>query len=954
MNSSSPAWTAVGLLLAVAAVVALARRLRRGDTAVRWLIVAAVAWGAAFAFQGIESGAGSPAAIQLTLTDLLALLGLPPLGLGLLRLAQASAEAVPADGADPSASANPAGRATSPGGASSGAPGVPVPGLRGLNFGTGKLADGFLMALSLFSLGWIALLRHAYRVTAIGPGAFAVDLIHPVADLLLLAGALRLALRAGRRGLLPYLALCAATVGDFLAVQARASAMHPGAWAQLAWLASIALLGWTGLQDETGRPRSVSAADRLMARTRTSVAGPPLSTVIALVTAGVSGLVTLIFGFVTWDQSAPVPLLAAALLILALITRGGALLRQAAVMSALRADSDGQFRQLADRTSDVVVVCDAGGQIRYASQAVGAYGYQPAELAGAELPGLIHPDDRPAVAVATATVRSGAATASEGLACRVRSSDGTWRHVEATVSRYSHAGQADLLLVTARDVSDQVALRQQVTHLTFHDGLTGLPNRSYLEERAKDLLARPHGTGSARIGAIFVDLDGFTAINDSAGHGAGDLVLAQAGRRLRGLVPVHDTVARWGGDEFAVLIENAASAQEIVDVAERLAGSIAAEPFAVAGRDVAITASLGVALDDPGEEEHLLRNADLAMSRAKDAGGGRVEVFAAHMHADVIRRLELAAGLRAAIEADDLGVEYQPVVELATGRIASVEALVRWTREGEPIEPAEFLGIAEDSGLIGGVGAAVLAEACQSVARWREQYGRAVGVSVNFSLRQVSASGFAPMVLAVLSESGLPPEALTLEVTERVLMEVDEPVLDVLAQFRELGVRLAIDDFGTGYASLAYLRELPIDIIKIDPSFVAGLGTDGTLAMLTRTIVQVGHDLGIEIVAEGIERPEQLELLRAMGCGLGQGFLLAPPMPAAGTAALLAGGGSGFGGSGFGSDGGGGVVVGGGGGGGGGAAASGHSDSGRARELRPELMPAAEPGPAATAPGPKG
>jgi diguanylate cyclase (GGDEF)-like protein len=434
-----------------------------------------------------------------------------------------------------------------------------------------------------------------------------------------------------------------------------------------------------------------------------------------------------------------------------------------------------------------------------------------------------------------------------------------------------------------------------VTHLTFHDGLTGLPNRSYLEERAKDLLARRRETPSRpdRTGAIFVDLDGFTAINDSVGHGAGDVVLAQAGRRLRGLVPAHDTVARWGGDEFAVLIENAASPQEIVDIAERLAGAIAAEPFQVAGREMSITASLGVAFDDPDLAEHLLRNADLAMSRAKDAGGGRVEVFAAHMHADVIRRIELAADLRAAISEGGLDIEYQPVVELSTARVASVEALVRWSRADEQIAPAEFLGIAEESGLIVPLGAWVLAEACRQVAQWRAS-GWLVGLSVNFSLRQVSAAGFAESVLVALDDAGLARSSLTLEVTERVLIEIDGPVMDGLARLRQLGVRLAIDDFGTGYASLAYLRQLPVDIIKIDPSFVAGLGTDGTLAMLTRTIVQVGHDLGIEIVAEGIERPEQLELLRAMGCGLGQGYLVARPMAVPGIQALIVAGGGGF------------------------------------------------------------
>jgi EAL domain-containing protein (putative c-di-GMP-specific phosphodiesterase class I) len=255
------------------------------------------------------------------------------------------------------------------------------------------------------------------------------------------------------------------------------------------------------------------------------------------------------------------------------------------------------------------------------------------------------------------------------------------------------------------------------------------------------------------------------------------------------------------------------------------------------------------------------------------------------MHADVVRRLELATDLREAITEGRLGLEYQPMVELATARITAVEALVRWPRGGELIPPAEFLGVAEDSGLIVALGDWVLREACQQVARWRAD-GWRVGVSVNFSPRQVSASQFTQTVRAALDSSGLPPGALTLEVTERVLIEGAESMIDGLAELRGLGIRLAIDDFGTGYASLAYLRQLPVDIIKIDPSFVAGLGTDPTLGMLTRTIVNVGHDLGIEVVAEGIERPEQLELLRAMGCGFGQGYLVARPMTAVAIEAM--------------------------------------------------------------------
>jgi diguanylate cyclase (GGDEF)-like protein/PAS domain S-box-containing protein len=576
---------------------------------------------------------------------------------------------------------------------------------------------------------------------------------------------------------------------------------------------------------------------------------------------------------------------------LALVVRIADLLSREHAASELSEESEHRFRELADRTSDVVLICDRDGTIRYASPAVCDYGYTPAELADRSLSELVHPEDRaPGVRIVRAA-RSGPHPGR--FPCRIRSSDGTWRHVEATVSRHHERSDPGQLLITARDVSDQVALRRQVTYLTFHDGLTGLPNRAYVEDRAKDAIDRAAsaepGRRPAQAGAIFIDLDGFTGVNDSVGHAAGDLLLAQAARRLRAAVPPEDTVARWGGDEFAVLVESAASAPEIVDIADSLAGAIAGEPFHVADRDISLTASIGVAFAGGGAPGHLLRNADVAMSRAKDSGGGRVEVFAAHMHADVLRRLEMASDLRAAITAGKLSLQYQPVVEFATSRVIGVEALVRWSRGGQPVPPTEFLGVAEDSGLVVSLGEKVLREACAQAVAWRDS-GWAIGVSVNFSLRQVTAGGFAASVLAVLDETGLPPSALTLEVAERVLIEGADPMAEGLAELRRHGARLAIDDFGTGYASLAYLRQLAVDVIKIDPSFVAGLGDDATLAMLTRTIIQVGHDLGIEVVAEGIERPEHLELLREMGCGLGQGYLIAKPMDARGIEALVGSG----------------------------------------------------------------
>ncbi len=628
--------------------------------------------------------------------------------------------------------------------------------------------------------------------------------------------------------------------------------------------------------DITAAARSLRSRSATLA-TSASAATPPLITTAGLATDPPPSAQPML------TTAATAPARAA--------TRVADLLRKERAAAVMSQEAEHRFREVADRTSDIVLICDRAGIIRYASPAVREYGYTAAELTGRALSEFIHPEDR---ATGARIIRAAGGGRQPGrFPCRVRSADGTWRHVESTVSRYRELGAPDRLLITARDVSDQIALRRQVTYLTYHDGLTGLPNRAYVEDRAKDAIDRASSGDPERpapqAGAIFLDLDGFTGVNDSVGHGAGDLLLAQAARRLRAVVPPEDTVARWGGDEFAVLVESAASAPEVVDIAERLARAIAAEPFHVADREISMTASLGVALSGRGAPGHLLRNADVAMSRAKESGGGRVEVFAAHMHADVMRKLEMASELRAAISAGKLSLLYQPVVEFATSRVVGVEALVRWSRDGRPVPTAEFLGVAEDSGLITSLGERVLREACRQTAAWRSS-GWAIGVSVNFSLRQVTAADFASSVLSVLDEAGLPPDALTLEVAERVLMEGAGPMAHELAELRRHGVRLAIDDFGTGYASLVYLRQLAVDIIKIDPSFVAGLGADATLAMLTRAIIQLGHDLGIEVVAEGIERPEHLELLREMGCGLGQGYLIARPMDAQRIEALVGSG----------------------------------------------------------------
>jgi diguanylate cyclase (GGDEF)-like protein/PAS domain S-box-containing protein len=822
--------------------------------AYRWLAVAALLWGAGFV--SAEGMPASAAGGSLTSADLLDLLALVALGTGLAVLAQVNPRSAGGD----------------------------RPVREQARGAVARVADACLTACSLFVIGWVALLSASYhRVPGESAGTFVVEAILPIADVIALGVLLAMAARAGRRGLAPYLALAVVTLGSTLAVGDEVSGVRAGPVAQVVQLAGFGLLAVAGL----------GVAERVVPARQPGSLWPDhrsVATSVAAVTAAVAALVAIGWAASGGSLAEPAVVAAGAVAGLALVTRVADLLRREGTSVLTSAESEQRFTELAGQTSDAVLICDRDGIIRYASPAVAEYGYTGAALEGLSLSELVHPDDRLA-GEKTAQAARGRRDA-QRFGCRVRAADGTWHHVEAAVSRYRDAAAPGQLLITARDVSDQVALRRQLAYLTLHDGLTGLPNRAFIEDRTKDAVDRAAahaGRPAEQAGAVFINLDGFTEVNDSAGHGAGDLLLAQAARRLRASVPPEDTVARWGSDEFAVLIESTASAQEIVDLAERLAAAIAAEPFQVADREISLTASVGVALAGGGPPGDLLRNADVAMSRAKEAGGGRVEVFAAHMHADVVRRIEIASDLRAAISAGQLELVFQPVMEFSTSRITGVEALVRWSRAGHAVPAAEFLKVAEDSGLIVPLGEWVLREACAQAARWRRS-GWGVGVCVNVSLRQLTDGRFAATVVAALDESGIPSGALTLEVAERILIEGAGPVANSLAELRRHGVRLAIDDFGTGYASLAYLRQLAVDTIKIDPSFVAGVTEDATLAMLTRTIIQVAHDLGIEVVAEGIERPEQLELLRVMGCGLGQGYLIGEPMSATGVETLASAG----------------------------------------------------------------
>jgi diguanylate cyclase (GGDEF)-like protein/PAS domain S-box-containing protein len=470
---------------------------------------------------------------------------------------------------------------------------------------------------------------------------------------------------------------------------------------------------------------------------------------------------------------------------------------------------------------------------------------------------------------------------------RIHAADGGVREVwEQGRAVYDADGAVTALEGFVMDVTEQRRLESRLEHQAFHDPLTGLANRALFRDRVVHALAAG-GRDGTRPAVIFLDLDDFKAV-DSLGHAAGDCLLAEVAARLLNATRGCDTVARLGGDEFAVLVATIGDATEADVVAERIVRTLA-RPITIGGREVVARASLGVAVATPADTaDELLRNADLAMYHAKGRGKGTCAHFAAEMYEAIHERVALEGDLRQAIARDEFGLAYQPIVDLATGRVVGVEALARWVHpERGAVSPARFVPVAEESGLVLPLGRSVLAAACRQAAAWHQDGADDLYVAVNISGRQLEDPRFVDDVAAAVAGAGLDPHALLLEITEGVLMQDTAANLARLAELKALGVRLAIDDFGTGYSSLAYLQRFPVDVLKIDKSFVDGVHDGGSHEALARTIIALGRTLSLSTVAEGVERAEQRAALLALGCTLGQGYLFSRPLPAAEVGALL-------------------------------------------------------------------
>ncbi|MFJ8435298.1 putative bifunctional diguanylate cyclase/phosphodiesterase [Kitasatospora sp. NPDC094019] len=562
-----------------------------------------------------------------------------------------------------------------------------------------------------------------------------------------------------------------------------------------------------------------------------------------------------------------------------------------------RRDSEAYFRTLVQSASDVILILNADDSVRYASgsSAERVLGYP--NLTGTLITDLVPTEDSRAVGKALARMRSrdtGLAASRPGRSgpdaqrehWRLLRADGTPIEIEVHANDLRADPTVGGLVLTLRDVTEQRQMERELTHRAFHDSLTGLANRVLFLDRVGHALSRGERSGAVT-GVLFIDLDDFKMVNDTQGHAVGDELLIAVSLRVSTALRTSDTAARLGGDEFAVLVEDALAPDDVGALADGVLAAFA-EPFRLSAGAVRVSASIGVATtEDSVDATELLSHADLALYSAKSAGKRQWCHYQPSLQAGLVARHELNENLDTAIAESAFRLYYQPIVDLASGALVAFEALVRWPHDRRGmVLPDEFIALAEESGQIVPLGAWVLERAAQETAVWHAASTAAraaVGlpplrVNVNVSARQFRDPGFVDVVRGAVRSSGIPPQSLVLELTESVLMRRDDRVHTDMRTLGDLGVGIAIDDFGTGYSSLSYLREFPISILKIDKSFIDGLGLSQQQYALVEGIARIADTLGVQVIAEGIEHPDQRDLLAAMGCPLGQGYLFARPL----------------------------------------------------------------------------
>jgi diguanylate cyclase (GGDEF)-like protein/PAS domain S-box-containing protein len=540
--------------------------------------------------------------------------------------------------------------------------------------------------------------------------------------------------------------------------------------------------------------------------------------------------------------------------------------------------STARFQAFFDYAGIAIQVLTVDGTITQANPACrDMLGYAPEEMEGQPIDRFLAADDASSIVAAINELIT-AARESVQLEQRFEHKDGTivWGHL--TIARVQSAGEARLM-VMLQDVTERKRMEEELTRRAFKDDLTGLANRALFHDRLRHALMRRARTRT-QVAVLLLDLDGFKRVNDSLGHAAGDQLLRAIASRISGTVRAGETVARLGGDEFAIVLETVNTVEEVQQLAERLLRTIS-RPVTVADREVVVGVSIGIALAQSGEEgDATLRNADVAMYSAKNAGKQCARIFDPSMLERAQSWLELEQDLRRAVELHEFELLFQPLMNLKSGLLRGFEALLRWRHPKRGlVAPAEFLAVAEETGVIVPIGRWAMREACCYAAGWSDREGVTPSISVNLAPRQLEDEHLYDDVKAALSASGLDPKLLILEITESQMMRAPEAAHSTLQAIRALGVRIAIDDFGTGYSSLSHLQFFPVDELKIDRTFVARMDDGDREASFVRTMITLAQSLGVDVVAEGIERGSQRQILSNLGCSAGQGYLFSRPMP---------------------------------------------------------------------------
>jgi len=558
------------------------------------------------------------------------------------------------------------------------------------------------------------------------------------------------------------------------------------------------------------------------------------------------------------------------------------------------AERDQLFQLITENAADMIAVVDGTGQRIYNSPAYQhVLGYSAEELKSTSSIEQIHPDDLQRVLEAAHKARS--TGQGQRLEYRIRHKDGSWRILESTASAVQNAkGKTEKLVIVNRDISERKRAEEMLAHSAFHDGLTNLPNRALFLDRLQRALVLSKRHTDYKFAVLFIDVDEFKVFNDSLGHKVGDEVLVQIGLRLTtslrevdtisrpqvGQPQKDDTLARLGGDEYTILLEDIRNPSDAIRVAERLQSKLAV-PFTVQGYEIVVNVSIGIALSNAAcaHAEDLLRDANIAMFRAKRAGKARCEVFDTAMHDGAVRRLELETELRKGLELGEFRTHYQPIISLKTGRITGFEALARWQHGDRLLSPAAFIAVADETGLIIPMNRILLREACEQLGSWQAQFPAEppLSMSVNITSKEFAHPNLAKGIAETLRQTGLNPANLQLEITETIAMGDPEKAACVLSELKALGVRLSLDDFGTGYSSLSRLQQFPVDSLKIDRAFISQMDSDAESHKIVQVIIMLAQTLDLVTVAEGTETEEQVNQLKTLDCGFAQGYYFSKP-----------------------------------------------------------------------------